>query len=566
MTKEELIKFSTETFGADKYSFDKTEIKRMKDKVTITCSKHGDFEKPLTSFVYKKVGCPLCSKHIYHTTESFIQKCIEKRGIEDDIDYSKVVFTRRDDKITVICKKHGDFKISAGHFLDGEGCPKCRYEKVANKTKSNINVLLQKANAIHNDKYDYSLITPQVYKNYKTLLPIICHEQDENGNEHGVFYQSIGNHTHLTNPQGCPKCGQIKCGKTRRMTFEEIVRRAKITHQNKYEYVNDNNYETTESYLHIICPEHGDFYQVAGNHLYGQGCPKCFAAKSKIEQEVLDFVKEIYQGEIIENDRKALGGFEIDIFAPEKQVGIEVDGLIWHSERFEQNNSALLDKTNLGEYKGIQIIHIYEDEWNNKQDICKSRIRSLLQLSQNRIYARKCQIIDVDSKTATQFLDENHLQGKVGSYFRYGLQYNNELVALMTFGNTRHFIGNSQHQYELLRFCNKLNTNVIGGASKLFKHFIRTYRPNNIVSYADRRWSVGNLYYILGFELYNISRPNYFYVIGYERKNRFNFRKRILVDKYNCPADKSEREFCKEQGWYRIYDCGCYCFEWKKRW
>ena len=129
----------------------------------------------------------------------------------------------------------------------------------------------------------------------------------------------------------------------------------------------------------------------------------------------------------------------------------------------------------------------------------------------------------------------------------------------MTFGKTRHFIGNSSHQFELLRFCNKLNTSVIGAASRLFKYFIKTVKPNNIVSYADKRWSNGNLYEKLKFHKYNESKPNYYYVIGNRRKNRFNFRKSILVKKYNCPQDISEHEFCKSKGWYRIYDCGCLC-------
>ena len=119
-------------------------------------------------------------------------------------------------------------------------------------------------------------------------------------------------------------------------------------------------------------------------------------------------------------------------------------------------------------------------------------------------------------------------------------------------------------KYELLRFCNKLNTTVIGGASKLFNYFIKKYDPESIVSYADRRWSQGNLYEKLGFQLYNESKPNYYYVIKNKRVYRFNFRKDQLIKKYNCPPNISEKQFCLEQRWYRIYDCGCLCYLWKK--
>ena len=115
-------------------------------------------------------------------------------------------------------------------------------------------------------------------------------------------------------------------------------------------------------------------------------------------------------------------------------------------------------------------------------------------------------------------------------------------------------------QWELLRFCSKINTVIIGGASKLLKYFTTNFSWKNIVSYADKRWSNGELYHELNFIKYNESQPNYYYVIGNERKFRFNFRKSILVKKYNCPTNMSEHDFCLSKKWFRIYDCGCLCF------
>ena len=110
----------------------------------------------------------------------------------------------------------------------------------------------------------------------------------------------------------------------------------------------------------------------------------------------------------------------------------------------------------------------------------------------------------------------------------------------------------------MLRFCNILNTTVIGGASKLLKYFIKTYHPKQIISYADRRWSNGNLYEKLGFKFCYNTKPNYFYIksTGGKRINRFSLRKDVLVRKYNCPIEKTEHEFCNELGYYRVYDCG----------
>ena len=118
----------------------------------------------------------------------------------------------------------------------------------------------------------------------------------------------------------------------------------------------------------------------------------------------------------------------------------------------------------------------------------------------------------------------------------------------------------------ILRFCNKLNTTVTGGASKLFTYFIKKYHPNEIISYADRRWSQGNLYEKLGFHFVKDTKPNYSYIDGRKQKriNRFNLRKNILVEKYNCPENVSEVEFCYNMGYYQVFDCGNKKYIWRK--
>ena len=137
----------------------------------------------------------------------------------------------------------------------------------------------------------------------------------------------------------------------------------------------------------------------------------------------------------------------------------------------------------------------------------------------------------------------------------------------MTFGNLRKNLGQTSKEgsYELLRFCNKLNTTVIGGASKLFKYFVKTYSPEKVISYADRRWSEGKLYHNLGFDFVHNSNPNYFYVKNstIELEARFKYRKDILVSQ-GYDKNKTEKEIMKELGYNRIYDCGAMKFEWKK--
>jgi len=288
-------------------------------------------------------------------------------------------------------------------------------------------------------------------------------------------------------------------------------------------------------------------------------CNDCLGVPSKsIDQtKIEEFIECNYNGEVISNDRTILNGKEIDIYIPELKLGIEYNGLYWHSELYKEDKYHL-NKTELCEEVGIQLIHIFEDEWLYKKDIVKSRLLNILGKS-NKIYARKCEIKEIDdNKEVRSFLNENHIQGFVGSKIKLGLYYDGDLVSLMTFGNLRKNLGqvSKEGSYELLRFCNKLNTSVIGGASKLFKYFVGNYNPEYILSYADRRWSQGGLYEKLGFEFIHDTVPNFFYSNENKiRMNRFNFRKDVLV-KEGFDKEKTARQVMIERGYYRIYDCG----------
>ena len=149
------------------------------------------------------------------------------------------------------------------------------------------------------------------------------------------------------------------------------------------------------------------------------------------------------------------------------------------------------------------------------------------------------------------FLNTNHIQGACASKYKYGLYYNDELVSIMTFGKSRF-----ADEFELLRFCNKRDTCVIGGASKLLRHFLNEHAEiTEITSYADRRWSKGNLYEKLNFVKTSVTKPSYFYVIGQTRENHIKYQKHKLVAS-GFDSAKTEHEIMKERGIPRIYDCG----------
>lgn len=174
----------------------------------------------------------------------------------------------------------------------------------------------------------------------------------------------------------------------------------------------------------------------------------------------------------------------------------------------------------------------------------------------------------MESKDERSFFVKNHLQEYAVSKICYGLYYQNTLVACMSFGKQRLSLGGySDKGWELYRYCSLLNTTVIGCASKLFKHFIKTFKPLQIISYADRSWSKDSehiLYRQLGFVFNSYTKPNYHIITGNIRSNRFNFRKSELIRKYGCTEQETEHEFCLKQGWYRIYNSGNLKYIWNK--
>jgi DNA-directed RNA polymerase subunit RPC12/RpoP/very-short-patch-repair endonuclease len=188
-----------------------------------------------------------------------------------------------------------------------------------------------------------------------------------------------------------------------------------------------------------------------------------------------------------------------------------------------------LDKINYNNFYNVNIIgvfNVWKDDWLYKTDIIKSMLLNNNGKTPFKIYARKCKVgIIEDNRVVRDFLNKNHLQGYVGSKIKLGLFYKGELVSLMTFGNLRRSTGlkSKPGSYELIRFCNKLNMSVVGGASKLLNYFINNNRFTEIISYANLDHSNGNLYEKIGFKLSHRTKPGYYYIVDGVRRNRYNF-------------------------------------------
>lgn len=284
---------------------------------------------------------------------------------------------------------------------------------------------------------------------------------------------------------------------------------------------------------------------------------------SYFEKEVTDYIKMLGIADISTHDKKILQGKEVDIFLPNLNIGIECDGVYWHSEKKGKDKNYHLEKTLLARNNGVKLIHIFENEWLFKQDIVKSRLSTLLGKNKT-IYARKLKLETVSTNLERCFLEENHLQGYVNSKICYGLfDSDNQLVSMMSFGKSR-FTNTSE--WELIRYSAKNNYSVVGGASRLLSHFKKNYTPLSIISYCDLRWFTGEMYRKIGFSFDHNSTPNYFYIeTDGSLSSRLKYQKHKLKTKLNnFDPQLTEWQNMQINGFDRIWDCGNSVWIWKR--
>ena len=480
----------------------------------------------------------------------------------DKYDYSKVNYKRTDTKVEIICPEHGSFfQIPLSHFK-GIGCSKCGGKKIAKSKRIDKKVILKRFKEKFKDKYDYSKSN---IIDMNTPIEIICPE-------HGSFFQKPEIHLRK---HGCPQCGKKIGGRKTRNNFSNDIKRFKEIHGNKYNYV--NNYMTQHKKIEIICPEHGSFFQLPYNHLSGSGCPKC--SINKQENFITDFIKSNFPEINIINNYRFKSSidnkiYEVDIYLPDYNFGIEYNGTFWHSLTSEKiavskkqldpyyNKTRHLNKFKACTSKNIDLFMITDYEFLDpiKKNIWLSKILLKLGKVNNKIHARKCIIKEVPKDISKKFQEENHLQGSINSKFHYGLYYNEELVQLFTLGNSRY---NKNFDFEIHRICTLKNTIVMGGVSKLFKSILKVHNNSKIITYANRRWSAlnnSNLYMKLGLEYIEESSPNFIVCKPNVKKiyKRGTFQKHKLKDIPNFVYDPAEtaQQNILNNGYIINWDCG----------
>ena len=270
---------------------------------------------------------------------------------------------------------------------------------------------------------------------------------------------------------------------------------------------------------------------------------------SAFELEVRQFIESL--GIVpLYNNRSILNPQELDIFIPEKNLAIECCGLYWHSENSAgRARSYHSNKYHKCRDADLTLITIFDDEWNHTQDLVKLRLTHLLGYSTSVIYARQCEVMEITSIQASEFISKYHLQGATNSKINLALTHRGDIVAVMTLCKPRY---NKTHEYEILRFCTM--GSVIGAASKLFKYFKKLYTPTSVLSYSDNRWGSGKVYEAMGFAK-STSTIGYFYTDYKHRYDRIKFQKHRLVAEGADPM-LSEWEIMQGRGYDRVWDCG----------
>ena len=325
---------------------------------------------------------------------------------------------------------------------------------------------------------------------------------------------------------------------------------------NKSEYIN----KESMTFKCLKCEKTFESNTFIAQKIY---CPSCIF-KSSYEVEIQHWISSL-DISIETNKRFYYDGnhfYECDIYIPEFNLGIEFHDIYWHSElykekRYHQNKYLFFNERN------NQLIQIFQNEWIEKESIVKSIILNLMSKNSS-IWARKCEIKEIDIDSYRDFLESNHLQGYASSLVKLGLYYNNELVQVMSFGKSRF---NKQYEWENIRTCTKIGKHVVGGFNRLLKYFILHWNPQSIISYVDLRYFTGEGYIQNDFRIKSMSDPNFFYfkkdTILLESRNKYQRHKLSkLLENYD--ENKGEHETMLNNDFLRIYDAGNRILVWEK--
>jgi hypothetical protein len=448
-------------------------------------------------------------------------------------DYTKVNYRTTRDMVIIGCPIHGDFEQEWNSHLCGYGCKKCAIDKTKKIDDDATETFKARSISMHGDRFDY---TKTFYTGFRKKLIITCRV-------HGDFEQTPM--MHYRSEYGCRKCAIDSIT----YTIEDLVKNGERVHGKKFDYskavVNGNKKKVI-----IICDKGHEFVQRPNDHTQGRGCNICseMLVTSKGEKDLCDFVSSIYNGKIIENSRNVIKPLEIDIYLPDLNIAIEYNGLYRHSET-HKSVKYHYNKWKLCLDIGIRLIHIWEHEWANKNELCKSYLHDIIISGQTKICADKLEIRNVKIQEHKEFLEKYHFQEYFMAETCFGLyDHNNKLLQILSLKTLDH------GYYEIENLCTVPNTLISGGYKKLLKYVLSNIHMVSLISYNNLDKFTWDIYNDMGFEMSDDIIESYFYIKQKETVSANEFRQQHVSEKNDISL--TESKIASSKGFTRVFHVG----------
>ena len=573
----------------DRYIYPLDMLERKTDeKVPIICPKHGEFWQMLINH-YKGCGCPKCGGNYRRTNDEF-KEILSQKIKNEKISFEKVDYKNNTTPIILTCSEHGDFKIIPSSIKEGkEVCPMCSKEKLRKKFCHTTEWFIEKAKEIHGNKYDYSKTN---YVDGKTKV-CITHPI------FGEFWQYP--YAHLKG-QGCvAERNNNAHAKRTKIKTSDFIEKAREKHGDKYDY-SKVEYKNPKTKVCVVCPEHGEFWQLPYAHLNGQGCPKCGKERLRkqfqlTKEEFIERAKEIHSDKYDYNKVNYVNyNTKVCIICPKHgefwqtpSCHFKSNGCptckgemstskeeIAFSDFIKQNYCGLVlvnDRKQIAPME-LDVFLPFENiafeydglYWHNSEKIDKNYHLMKTELCEKQ-HIRLYHVFE-DEWINNRYITEGKIKTIFGKYERI-LNNENCLIRDVSPNEAKIFLSENslisnikskyklglyfndelislmcfkkrRDSFELICFVNKLNIEVINGAKTLFDYFVEKNNPSEIEVKCDRRWNEEETYERLGFKFDHFSKPNKFYVVNGKRETKYNGK--------SC---------------HQIFDCGNLVYVWK---